>query len=98
MIQSETSETLDSQENAQISATRPQAFIFTNCTIHKEDADPLTLVLGEVLEVAYLHAAIGGCGGHGRPICNQMKHHCDRHLETATAQTSMAPLEALLRA
>ena len=49
-IQSETSETLDAQENAQISATLPQAFVFTNCTIHKEDADALTQVLGEVLK------------------------------------------------
>ena len=49
-IQSETSETLDAQENAQISATLPQPFFFTNCTIHKEEADALTQVLGEVLK------------------------------------------------
>ena len=50
MVQSEPSETLGSQEDAQIGATRPQLFIFTNCTIHKEEADALTLVLDEVLK------------------------------------------------
>ena len=60
MIQSETAETLDSQENAQISATRPQAFIFTNCTMvlgELTQGSSHSGQIGEVLEVAYLHAS-----------------------------------------